>query len=847
MTPPESTLEGAERPSVTVIVLNHEGVEYVSECLDSLAKLDYPQDRLDLMMLDNGSADDSMSRVRAQHPGVRVVESGKNLGSAGGRNLGARSASSDYIVFLDGDMAVDLGLVRCLVDAVGSDPAVVSAGAMVLDWGGNRLHFAGGICNFAGFAPDAGFEETYDPQRYSEVSPALFAGGGAMIIDRRVFLDVGGFDDDYFSYLEDVDLGWRLWVQGYKVVFAPDARAYRKQEGPDDELPDRRKDLLCWRNAFCSMLKNYDDSSLARVLPAALFGAAASVVEHAVDVGRLDLDSYSITNEKKMSGSSVSLDKSSISGLVAIHEIAGDLGSWMEKRRSVQGKRKRTDEEIVQLFRPYFPPSRPWRWPETMYTVAGGLGVHDLFAGAPRRILIVSPDVLPYPGLPTVGSGLRAWGLGQGLKTCGHDVVFSMPKGAVDRFEGQVSPEVAKLSWGMHGVSAVIASVQPDVVLVSGWPVMLHLQGPPDVPVILDQHGPHMLEREFQSYSTVEANSDEKLKALRMADYFICAGEKQFTYFQEWLARAGWNEQERRERSAAIPVSLSPDLPERRPGQPLTFVYGGVFLPWQDPSAALSALVEELDRRNSARLLLFGGRHPFYPVEGGVTEELLKRLEQSPNVVAPKMVSHDELIDTYATAHVAVDVMKANAERKLAFTTRTVEYLWCGLPVIYNDYAELAEYIREYEAGWTVDPEDLDGIAHVFSEILEHPEQIEVRGRNAQRLVRERLTWDRTIQPADRFVRYPSLRPGSSRQRVTPVPPEVALLVRRLGDVLPAPARRGARRVVRSLTGMEHQEGADGNQAVPPELVQLLGRIKSHVPLSVTRRARRALGHLVRG
>ncbi|MGH2523627.1 MAG: glycosyltransferase, partial [Anaerolineales bacterium] len=121
-------------------------------------------------------------------------------------------------------------------------------------------------------------------------------------------------------------------------------------------------------------------------------------------------------------------------------------------------------------------------------------------------------------------------------------------------------------------------------------------------------------------------------------------------------------------------------------------------------------------------------------------------------------VPHDELIARYTRARLAIDVMRRNPERELAFTTRTVEYLWCGLPVIYHDYAELSDYIRQYNAGWIVNPEDRAALAATFDEILQDPEQIAERGRNAQRLVRERLTWDRTMGPVDRFVRHPRVR-----------------------------------------------------------------------------------------
>jgi hypothetical protein len=116
------------------------------------------------------------------------------------------------------------------------------------------------------------------------------------------------------------------------------------------------------------------------------------------------------------------------------------------------------------------------------------------------------------------------------------------------------------------------------------------------------------------------------------------------------------------------------------------------------------------------------------------------------------------LLACYASAHVAVDVMQRNSERELAFTTRTVEYLWCGVPVLYHDYAELSDYIREYEAGWLVNPEDADAVRHTLRHIFDHPEEVAARSRNAQRLVRERLTWDNTITPLDSFVRLPRMR-----------------------------------------------------------------------------------------
>lgn len=373
-----------------------------------------------------------------------------------------------------------------------------------------------------------------------------------------------------------------------------------------------------------------------------------------------------------------------------------------------------------------------------------------------KRILVISGDVLPLPGFPTTGAGLRAWGLGKGLESRGHEVVFSMPALYLDKGI-EVPKSIADYVWAIGGVQRVVQRVQPDVVVFCHWP-SVQIPKKLDIPTVLDFHGPHLLEREMQGYSLRAANIQEKITAIRKVDFFTCAGEKQRLYFLSWLVAAGIDLSE--DVIASIPVSLSPDLPDHRwTNTEPTFVYGGVFLPWQDPFNGLEVLVETIRDRDRGRLKFFGGRHPAYLI-GNLErfDALVTQLRCSPRVRLEGMVDHDRLIHEYRRAHVALDAMARNPERELAFTTRTVEYLWCGLPVIHQDYAELSRYIAEYEAGWIVDPEDRGTIRKAVEEVLNCPEEVQRRGGNAQRLVREQLTWDRTIEPLDAFCRAPTRR-----------------------------------------------------------------------------------------
>ncbi len=354
-----------------------------------------------------------------------------------------------------------------------------------------------------------------------------------------------------------------------------------------------------------------------------------------------------------------------------------------------------------------------------------------------------------------------------------------MPAAAL---EGRsVDGAIRDLAWTIGTLSEVIARSHAEIVIACNWPVAANIHHCP-VPLVLDQHGPHLLERQYQAaFRGFDENARAKRLALSKADYFSCAGDLQRLYFLPWLMEAGFQLDDGR--ISSIPVSLSPDLPPHDFSDELTFVYGGVFLPWQDPRGGLQEVLAQLRQRECGRLKFFGGKHPVYPVDTGLFEALRTQLESHPRVRVQPMVAHDDLVEAYRHAHVAVDLMARNPERELAFTTRTVEYLWCGLPVIYNDYAELSRLIREYRAGWTIDPNDPEAIRAAVNEAFERPDLVREYSRNAQRLVRERLTWDRTIEPLDAICRAPTRRPRLTSNTTLPET-QSTYLIRKAWQVL---------------------------------------------------------------
>lgn len=452
-----------------------------------------------------------------------------------------------------------------------------------------------------------------------------------------------------------------------------------------------------------------------------------------------------------------------------------------------------------------------------------------------RRVLVVSGDTLPLPGLSTTGAGLRAWGLIKGLEACGHGVSYLMPetslKSAAPGVDLAAYRSVVYNNFGSNDLYRRITELTPEVLVFQHWSSAVSLVGHRAIPVVIDFHGPLMLETLYQDGPYYEGLRQLKIQTLAKADFFTCAGERQRHYFYPWLIQAGFDV--RQDLIQVIPVSLSPDVPARTPATgEVTFVYGGVFLPWQDPSVALETLVTTLEERQTGRLKLFGGKHPSIQIPPGPYQDLVPRLERSGRVDVMGLIPRDALVETYLRSHVAIDVMARNPERELAFTTRTVEYLWCGLPVIYNNYAELADYIRDYDAGWTVDPLDARAIRAVIEAILADPACVARKSLNAQRLVRERLAWDQTIAPLDAFCRaarkhtghkYPAIiQSGSPPQTLEQFAAQARPGVRRTRRTLPARTVAIVKEAAKRLLRQQYSVDAAGRKVTAGR--PLLGR-----------------------
>lgn len=256
-------------PSISVVVLSHNSHRYVDECFTSLQQLDYPAALTTLVLADNASVDGTVEYVQEHFPTVNVIRLERNYGFSEGNNRAVKQLDSEYVAFLNPDMRVTPSWLTELVAARGDEPDVVCTGSKILNHDGTLLDFGGALLSFLGHGRADGYHEA-DLTAYDQVHYILGPCGGAMLIDREVFLACGGFDEDFFAYFEDLDLGWRLWISGYKVVFAPRSICYHHHFGSSSQYHQARIQYLYERNALYTILKNYEQTYLERVLPLAL-------------------------------------------------------------------------------------------------------------------------------------------------------------------------------------------------------------------------------------------------------------------------------------------------------------------------------------------------------------------------------------------------------------------------------------------------------------------------------------------------------------------------------------------------------------------------------------------------
>ena len=208
-------------PFASIIVLNYNGKEYLENCFLSLQELDYPKDRFELIIVDNGSTDGSVDFVHHRFSNIKIIQNEKNLGFAGGNNEGIKKSRGDIFILLNNDTTVDKSCLRELIKIMSNDEKMKIGGCKILYPDKKTIQHAGGIILPNGLTNHYGNGEI-DTGQYDEVKDVDYVTGAAIAIKRSLLDELGYLDHGYFPiYFEEVEYCYKARKLGYRVIYIP--------------------------------------------------------------------------------------------------------------------------------------------------------------------------------------------------------------------------------------------------------------------------------------------------------------------------------------------------------------------------------------------------------------------------------------------------------------------------------------------------------------------------------------------------------------------------------------------------------------------------------------------------
>lgn len=220
---------------LSVIIPTWNGKGLLKDCLSSLKDQSYED--FEIIVVDNASKDGSVEWIMKTYPKVRVVRLTKNFGFAKAINEGVKSSLSQYVVFLNNDTKVTKDWLKNLVKLADKHPEVISVNSKILNfYDKKKVDGVGILINEVGQARSIGWDEK-DLGQFEKQQYIFGATGGASLFRRREFTAVGGFDENYFMYCEEVDFAFRAQFLGFQFIYCPKAVVYHKHKATAKKLP----------------------------------------------------------------------------------------------------------------------------------------------------------------------------------------------------------------------------------------------------------------------------------------------------------------------------------------------------------------------------------------------------------------------------------------------------------------------------------------------------------------------------------------------------------------------------------------------------------------------------------
>ncbi len=244
---------------LTVIIPNYNGNVFLESCFNSLEDQDYS---FEVIIVDNGSTDGSVGYIKENHPEFTLIENQDNLGFSRAVNQGIKASKTDYIFLLNNDVELEGGCIPNLVNCIRNDGAIFAvASKMVQYHDRSKLDDAGDEYTILGWTRKSGYGKS--PDQYTSEREIFSACAGAALYRRNLFDEIGYFDENFFAYMEDVDIGYRARIHGFKSVYCPEAVVYHRTSATSGSRYNEFKIRLAARNNVYVPFKNMPWPQLA--------------------------------------------------------------------------------------------------------------------------------------------------------------------------------------------------------------------------------------------------------------------------------------------------------------------------------------------------------------------------------------------------------------------------------------------------------------------------------------------------------------------------------------------------------------------------------------------------------
>ncbi len=726
--------ERARRPArhglVTIVVVIPDG-SAPDECLQRVEALEWSADRRETLVVTSGDLSPGTRSTSA--PEVRAVSTPPGTSIAEARNLAAAEARGEYLAFFGPRTTPDAHWLQAAMNVIVSDATVAAVAGKVLDSDRTTVRFADAALSFDGRPRFPGAGKTVDTVT-DQSGDVLFPSESAMLVETPAFHWAGGFDPEHASGVEAADLGWRLWLHGFRVRYEPAAVAC--DAGPVEDISDPEARL----GALGMLFKNYGSESLDAALTGALLldaGREASIVER----------------------------------------FLATLPALSDRRSTVQARRSRPESEVLPLFRD--PLSAEPGEEQTNSNVRAALGLDRIFAQR-HRIAIVTPDVLQSR---MAGPAIRAWHMAIALAR-EHDVEL-------------VTTTLCSLTHAdfpvRHVGDAELHELEAwcDVLIFQGHVLDSHpwLQRSSKV-LVVDIYDPFHLEvleqsrdqSAFARRQTVRLATEVLNQQLGRGDYFLCASDKQRDFWLGQLAGVGrinpatYDTTENLEQLiSVVPFGLGDDPPIHNrqvlkgvvPGigaDDKVILWGGGVYNWFDPLTLVRAIDHLRARVPKVRLYFMGMRHPNPTVPAMAMASRTQALAEELGLVDKYVFFNEDWVE-YAERHnylleadVGVSTHLDHVETEFSFRTRILDYIWAGLPVVATGGDAFADLIEHHGLGVVVPPNDVEALEEALHRLLTD-EDANRQCRDAIASYAPDLRWERVLGPLKAFCRNPSRAP----------------------------------------------------------------------------------------